>query len=107
MEWDSRKLELVSATLGVLMPEEWHLAARQIKARNASVRSWMVSSNSSSDPHIGWNPMCDHEANTVFVRNPFWGYSSVSVGGRLVHTEFIQIDADMAAKILVLGVVPA
>lgn len=50
----------------------------------------------------GWEPRYDTEEGTVLIRNPFPGRKA-AVDGRLVYASYIEIDADAAEKILVLG----
>lgn len=106
MKWDMRSLEIVSAKLAALYPEEWSLAAKEIRARNAIVKcSYTVHTDFSAEAACGWWPNHDPESNTVIVRNPFAGRRTM-VEGRNVTASFIEIDADAASKILVLGDVP-
>lgn len=106
MDWTPDLLDRVTATLSVLYPEEWQRAVREMGAKNAIVKySYAVHTDFSAELTCGWWPMYDAESDTVIVRNPFAG-RRVVVDGREVGASFIEIDAAVAAKILVLGFAP-
>lgn len=97
---------MVSAKLGVLYPDEWPFAAKEIGARNATIKySYTVYDNTSAEATCGWWPTYDPDSETVVVRNPFAGRRAM-VDGHEVSAEFIEMDAAVAAKILVLGEAP-
>lgn len=106
MDWTPALLDKVTDTLGVLYPDEWSRVAREMGARDTVVKcSYTVHTNFSVEATCGWWPTHDPESNTVIVRNPFAG-RRVMIDGRDVCGSFIEIDAEVAEKILVLGVAP-
>lgn len=102
MDWTPALLDRVTAALGVLYPDEWPSAAKQLRAKNSGVKyTYSVWAGGSEQSH-GWEPRYDDEDGTVLIRNPFPG-RKVAVDGCLVHSPYIKIDAGAAEKVLVLG----
>jgi len=103
MNWDAPSLDRVSAVLhSGVHQDEWYMFAKFMGARNSSPNfRWSISCESREQN--GRSPFYSHARGSVFIRNPF-PWKPVKVGDCLVRTEFIEVDAEMAAKILALGV---
>lgn len=97
MTWDRRSLELVSATLAVVHPEDWPFVARGMGIRSPAPGCLRMASDSSPS-----DSSYDPESDTVIVRNPFAGCASTS-DGRRKYGGFLEMDAGLAARILLLA----
>lgn len=87
-KWDSASLERLTFVLGLLLQDEWEMAARQLRARNCN-------------PDLCLRGECC-DTNMVLIRNPFPD-RLVYVGRLPVSSEYIEIDADLAERLLAIS----
>lgn len=103
MNWDTPSLDRVSAVLrSGVHHDEWYMFAKFLGARN-SCPNFTRSIFCAGGEQNGRSPFYSPARGSVLIRNPF-PWKPVKVGDCVIHTEFIEVDAEMAAKILALGV---
>jgi hypothetical protein len=107
VKWDKESLEKVTTILADLPLEKWREFSQEMDARDAITSSWAATVwpcpvgtahiSQGHDPKPAYLKL----TNKVVIRNPFPHHHFV-----IATTPYIEVDADMAMKVLVLGGVP-